>query len=59
MATADSAAGVLLADYALARRIEAADTAVGMESAEIHARIAPGSGAVAEPLAGGVAVFLA
>ncbi len=58
MASADSAGGVLLADFGLARRIEAADTAVGMESAEIHARIEPGSGAVAQPLAGGVAVFL-
>lgn len=58
MAIADSTGGVLLADYALARRIEAADTAVGMESAEIHARIEPGSGAVAQPLAGGVAVFV-
>lgn len=49
---------MLLADHVLARRVEAADMAVGVESAQIHATINPGSGAVAESLAGGVAVFL-
>jgi hypothetical protein len=50
--------GVLLSDSGLARRIEAADAAVGVTSAEIHARLHPGSGAVAEQIAGGVAVFV-
>jgi hypothetical protein len=50
--------GVLLSDSGLARRIEAADAAVGVTSAEIHARMHPGSGAVAEQIAGGVAVFV-
>jgi hypothetical protein len=54
----DTLSSPLLADYALARRIESADTAVGVESAEIHARVSPVSGAVAESLAGGVAVFV-
>jgi hypothetical protein len=49
---------VLLADQGLARRLEEADMAVGMESAEIHANVNPGCGAVAEAHAGGVAVFL-
>jgi hypothetical protein len=54
----DQTWGVLLSDGALARRIEAADAAVGVTSAEIHARLHPGSGAVAEQIAGGVAVFV-
>lgn len=58
MAAADQAGSILLSDYALARRIESADMAVAMESAEIHARINPGVGALAEPVAGGVAVFV-
>jgi hypothetical protein len=56
--TTDFQGGLLLADYGLARRIESADMAVGMESAEIHAQINPGSGAVAQVIAGGVAVFV-
>jgi len=58
LASGDTAGAVLLADHALARRVEAVDTAVGKESAEIHAHLNPGSGAVAEPLAGGIAVFV-
>ena len=58
MSPTEATAFAFLADYALARRLEAADTAVGVESAEIHARIDPASGAVAEHLAGGVAVFV-
>ena len=54
----DQTWGVLLSDGALARRIEAADAAVGVTSAEIHARLHPGSGAIAEQIAGGVAVFV-
>jgi hypothetical protein len=54
----DQTWGVLLSDSALARRIENADGAVGVTSAEIHARLHPGSGAVAEQIAGGVAVFV-
>ena len=54
----DQTWGVLLSDTTLARRIEAADAAVGVTSAEIHARLHPGSGAVAEQIAGGVAVFV-
>jgi hypothetical protein len=54
----DQTWGVLLSDSALARRIEAADAAVGVTSAEIHARLHPGEGAVAEQIAGGVAVFV-
>lgn len=58
MVSGDTIAGVLLADAALARRVETADMAVGVESAEIHATINPGSGAVAQTVAGGVAVFV-
>jgi hypothetical protein len=59
LATTESGGGsVLLADQGLARRLEEADMAVGMESAEIHANVSPGSGAVGEAHAGGVAVFL-
>lgn len=54
----DLSGGMFLSDLALARRIEAADAAVGVTSAEIHARLHPESGAVAEPIAGGVAVFV-
>jgi len=54
----DQAGSLLLSDAALARRIEAADAAVGVTSAEIHARLHPESGALAEPMAGGVAVFV-
>lgn len=58
MGSVENAGVPLLADYALARRVEAADMAVGAESAKIHAQINPGSGAVAESIAGGVAVFV-
>ena len=54
----DQAGGLLLSDLNLARRIEAADAAVGVTSAEIHARLHPEDGAIAEPMAGGVAVFV-
>ena len=54
----DQAGSLLLSDLSLARRIEAADAAVGVTSAEIHARLHPEDGAVAEPMAGGVAVFV-
>lgn len=50
--------GALLCDLAMARRLEAADAAVGIQSAEIHARLHPGEGAVSESIAGGVAVFV-
>ncbi len=48
---------VVLADLELARRLEAADAWVGIESAHIHAQLHPESGAVAEPVADGYAVF--
>jgi hypothetical protein len=54
----DQPGGLLLSDVALARRIEAADAAVGVTSAEIHASLHPEDGAVAEPIAGGVAVYV-
>jgi GNAT superfamily N-acetyltransferase len=54
----DQIGGILLSDSTLARRIEAADAAVGVTSAEIHARVHPGNEAVAEQIAGGVAVFV-
>jgi hypothetical protein len=54
----DPAGSPLLSDLTLARRIEAADAAVGVTSAEIHARLHPEDGAIAEPMAGGVAVFV-
>ena len=54
----DQTGGALLSDSTLARRIEAADAAVGVTSAEVHARVHPGTGAVAEQIAGGVAVFV-
>ncbi len=54
----DQLKSILLSDLALARRIEAADAAVGVTSAEIHARLHPESGALAEPIAGGIAVFV-
>lgn len=55
---AEQSGPFLLADAALARRIEAADAAVAVTSAEIHARLHPGSGALADQVAGGVAVFV-
>jgi ribosomal protein S18 acetylase RimI-like enzyme len=58
LVTVDMANGVLLADHALAQRVETADMAVGMESARIHAALEPASGAVAEAFAGGIAVFV-
>ncbi len=54
----EQAGSLLLSDLSLARRIESADAAVGVTSAEIHARLHPEDGAVAEPMAGGVAVFV-
>jgi GNAT superfamily N-acetyltransferase len=54
----DQTGGILLSDGTLARRIEAADAAVGVTSAEVHARVNPGNEAVVEQIAGGVAVFV-
>ncbi len=54
----DTSGGMVLSDLSLARRIEAADAAVGLQSAEIHARLHPDEGAASETVAGGVAVFI-
>jgi len=48
----------LFADVALARRIEGADAAVGVESAEIHAKLHPEAESMAEAIAGGMAMFV-
>jgi GNAT superfamily N-acetyltransferase len=50
--------GNVVADLTLARRLEAADAAVGLNSAEIFAKLHPESGAMAEAIAGGYAVFV-
>ncbi len=47
----------LIADLLLARRLESTDAWVSLLSAEIHAQLHPASGALAEPIAGGYAVF--
>jgi hypothetical protein len=54
----DQFTGAVLADLTLARRIEAADIHVAITSAHIHASLFPASGAVAEPFAGGFAIFV-
>ena len=46
------------ADLALARRLEATDARVGIEAARIHSQLHPESGATAEPIAGGYAIFI-
>jgi hypothetical protein len=54
---ADSHKAPLIADLLLARRLEATDAWVSFLSAQIHAQLHPASGALAEPVAGGYAVF--
>ncbi len=49
--------GYVFVDFELARRLEATDAWVGLESAQIHAGLHPGSGSIAVPFAGGYAVF--
>jgi GNAT superfamily N-acetyltransferase len=47
----------LIADLLLARRLESTDAWVSLLSAQIHAQLHPDSGALAEPVAGGYAVY--
>lgn len=49
--------GYVFADLDLARRLEATDAWVGLESSQIHAGLHPASGSAAAPIAGGYAVF--
>jgi hypothetical protein len=53
----DSSRAPLIADLLLARRLESTDAWVSLLSAQIHGQLYPGSGALAEPIAGGYAVF--
>ena len=53
----DSPKAPLIADLLLARRLESTDAWVSLLSAQIHAQLHPASGALAEPVAGGYAVF--
>jgi len=53
----DSSQSPLVADLLLARRLESTDAWVSLLSAQIHGQLHPGSGALAEPIAGGYAVF--
>lgn len=53
----ESSKASLIADLLLARRLESTDAWVSTLSAQIHAQLHPSSGAVAEPAAGGYAVF--
>jgi multidrug transporter EmrE-like cation transporter len=53
----DSLKASLIADLLLARRLESTDAWVSLLSAQIHAQLYPGSGALAEPVAGVYAVF--
>ena len=46
-----------VADIQLARRLEATDGWVSILAAQIHAQLHPDSGAVAEAIAGGDAVY--
>lgn len=46
-----------VADLQLARRLESTDAWVSLLSAQIHAQLHPAGGALAEPIAGGYAVF--
>ncbi len=48
---------MLFVDQALARRIEATDAWVGVESARIHLQLHPESGAAWIPVSGGYAIF--
>jgi len=53
----DAQKGPLVADLLLARRLESTDAWVSLLSAQIHAQLHPESGALAEPMGGGYAVF--
>jgi hypothetical protein len=53
----DSLKAPLIADLLLARRLESTDAWVSLLSSQIHAQLHPGSGSLAEPVAGGYAVF--
>jgi len=53
----DSLKPPLIVDLLLARRLESTDAWVSVLSAQIHAQLHPASGAMAEPVAGGYAVF--
>ncbi len=49
---------LFFADLSLARRLEATDARVGIEAARIHAQLHPESGATAEPVGGGYAIYI-
>ena len=49
---------MILADVSLARRLEAAEAANGLECVAAQARLEPGSEAAALPIAGGFAIYI-